>query len=68
MPVEPAAELVERLRAELPELPGARIRRFEQEYELSFYDADVLNSSVALRGSLRALSRPAWTPRPRRTC
>jgi len=29
VPVEPSAELVERLRAELPELPGARIRRLE---------------------------------------
>jgi aspartyl-tRNA(Asn)/glutamyl-tRNA(Gln) amidotransferase subunit B len=31
VPVEPPAELVERLRAELPELPGARIRRLEAE-------------------------------------
>jgi aspartyl-tRNA(Asn)/glutamyl-tRNA(Gln) amidotransferase subunit B len=29
--LEPPAELVERLRAELPELPGARIRRLEHE-------------------------------------
>ena len=29
VPVEPPAELVERLRAELPELPGVRIRRLE---------------------------------------
>ncbi|MBA2475873.1 MAG: Asp-tRNA(Asn)/Glu-tRNA(Gln) amidotransferase subunit GatB [Actinobacteria bacterium] len=29
VPVEPSRELVERLRAELPELPGARIRRLE---------------------------------------
>ena len=29
VPVEPPAELVERLRAELPELPAARIRRLE---------------------------------------
>ena len=29
VPIEPPAELVERLRAELPELPGARIRRLE---------------------------------------
>ncbi len=29
VPVEPPAELVERLRAELPELPGERIRRLE---------------------------------------
>jgi aspartyl-tRNA(Asn)/glutamyl-tRNA(Gln) amidotransferase subunit B len=30
VPVEPPVELVERLRAEVPELPGARIRRLEQ--------------------------------------
>jgi len=29
VPIEPPAELVERARAELPELPGARIRRLE---------------------------------------
>jgi len=29
VPVEPPAELVERLRAEVPELPGARVRRLE---------------------------------------
>jgi aspartyl-tRNA(Asn)/glutamyl-tRNA(Gln) amidotransferase subunit B len=29
VPVEPPAELVDRLRGELPELPGARIRRIE---------------------------------------
>jgi aspartyl-tRNA(Asn)/glutamyl-tRNA(Gln) amidotransferase subunit B len=47
VPVEPQPELVERLR-ELPELPGARIRRFETAYGLSYYDAEVLNSSAAL--------------------
>ena len=31
VPVEPPAELVERLRAELPELPAARIRRLEAD-------------------------------------
>ena len=34
VPVEPPAELVERLRAELPELPGARIRRIETILDL----------------------------------
>ena len=48
VPLEPPAELIERLRSELPELPGARIRRFEREYSLPFYDAEVLNSSSAL--------------------
>jgi aspartyl-tRNA(Asn)/glutamyl-tRNA(Gln) amidotransferase subunit B len=48
VPVEPRAEVVERLRSEVPELPGVRIRRFEREYELSYYDAEVLNGSAAL--------------------
>ncbi len=39
-PIEPSHELVERLEAELPELPGARIRRLEPE--LDFYTANVL--------------------------
>jgi aspartyl-tRNA(Asn)/glutamyl-tRNA(Gln) amidotransferase subunit B len=33
VPVEPAAELVERLRSELPELPAARIRRIGRELD-----------------------------------
>jgi aspartyl-tRNA(Asn)/glutamyl-tRNA(Gln) amidotransferase subunit B len=48
VPVEPQDTVVERLRSEVPELPGARIRRFEREYELSYYDAEVLNGSAAL--------------------
>jgi aspartyl-tRNA(Asn)/glutamyl-tRNA(Gln) amidotransferase subunit B len=50
VPIEPQAAVVERLRSEVPELPGARIRRFEREYELSYYDAEVLNGSAALAG------------------
>jgi aspartyl-tRNA(Asn)/glutamyl-tRNA(Gln) amidotransferase subunit B len=48
VPIEPEAEVVNRLRAEVPELPGVRIRRFEEQYELSYYDAEVLNGSAAL--------------------
>jgi aspartyl-tRNA(Asn)/glutamyl-tRNA(Gln) amidotransferase subunit B len=48
VPLEPEVALVERLRNEVPELPGARIRRFEREYELPYYDAEVLNGSAAL--------------------
>ena len=40
VPVHPPAEVVERLRGEIGELPGARIRRIADT--LSFYDADVL--------------------------
>ncbi len=48
VPIEPEAAVVERLRSEVPELPGSRIRRFEREYELSYYDSAVLNGSAAL--------------------
>jgi aspartyl-tRNA(Asn)/glutamyl-tRNA(Gln) amidotransferase subunit B len=40
VPVQPPRDLVERLRAEIGELPGSRIRRVADT--LSFYDADVL--------------------------
>jgi aspartyl-tRNA(Asn)/glutamyl-tRNA(Gln) amidotransferase subunit B len=40
VPLEPSAGLVERLGAELPELPAVRIRRLEQELDL--YTAEVL--------------------------
>jgi aspartyl-tRNA(Asn)/glutamyl-tRNA(Gln) amidotransferase subunit B len=40
VPVHPPAELVEEIRAEVGELPSARIRRIAET--LSFYDADVL--------------------------
>jgi aspartyl-tRNA(Asn)/glutamyl-tRNA(Gln) amidotransferase subunit B len=33
VPVEPSAELVERARGEVPELPGARLRRLEPELD-----------------------------------
>jgi aspartyl-tRNA(Asn)/glutamyl-tRNA(Gln) amidotransferase subunit B len=48
VPLAPEPDLVERVRGELPELPGARIRRFEKDYGLSYYDAEVLNGSAAL--------------------
>jgi aspartyl-tRNA(Asn)/glutamyl-tRNA(Gln) amidotransferase subunit B len=40
VPVHPSGDLVERLRSEIGELPGARISRIAST--LSFYDADVL--------------------------
>jgi aspartyl-tRNA(Asn)/glutamyl-tRNA(Gln) amidotransferase subunit B len=48
VPLAPEPDLVERLREEQPELPGARIRRFEREYGLKYSDAQVLNGSAAL--------------------
>jgi aspartyl-tRNA(Asn)/glutamyl-tRNA(Gln) amidotransferase subunit B len=48
VPVEPPSELVERLRAELPELPAARIRRLERELDLE-------RATVLVTGGLDSL-------------
>ncbi len=45
LPIVIDDEFIERVRAELPELPDARKRRFEAEYGLSAYDAGVLTAS-----------------------
>src|SRR3954453_99577 len=56
VPVEPPAELVERLRAEVPESPGARIRRleeavgFEVAYALVTTERDALYAGLAADG------------------
>jgi len=56
VPVEPPAELVERLRAELPEGPGVRIRRLEQAvgfdvaYALVTTERDALYSGLVADG------------------
>jgi len=41
-------ELIEAIRAELPELPEARCKRFTEKYELSDYDAETLTASREL--------------------
>ena len=48
VPVEPPADLIERLRAQLPELPAARIRRIERELDLE-------RATVLVTGGLDAL-------------
>ena len=48
VPVEPPAELVERMRAELPELPGARIRRLEAELDFALAEGLVTSGRDAL--------------------
>lgn len=47
VPIEVTRERVEQLRGEMVELPLARMARFEREYGLSAYDAEVLNISRA---------------------
>ena len=51
------AELIERLRAELPELPEARRRRFVDEYGLSFDDAAQLTDSRGMADYFETAAR-----------
>ena len=48
LPVILSAEDIEAIRASLPELPLARRTRFEQDYQLSAYDAEILTSERSL--------------------
>lgn len=42
LPVEISDELISRLKSGMPELPDSKRARFQSEYRLSHYDADVL--------------------------
>ena len=66
--IEPPAELIERMRAEVPESPGSRIRRFENAYGLRFADAEVLNGSLPLSRLYEAVVAASGTRRRPRTC
>ncbi len=48
LPIHVSREDVERLRAALPELPGARARRLERQYEIPASDARILVTDKAL--------------------
>jgi aspartyl-tRNA(Asn)/glutamyl-tRNA(Gln) amidotransferase subunit B len=48
VPVKVEAEWIESLTGELPELPAARLARFQTEYGLPEYDAEVLTSDKDL--------------------
>lgn len=56
-PLTIADDLIERLRAELPELPEARRRRFVDEYGLSFEDAAQLTDSRSMADYFEAAAR-----------
>jgi aspartyl-tRNA(Asn)/glutamyl-tRNA(Gln) amidotransferase subunit B len=56
---------VEQIRRDLPELPAARYRRFQQQYGLSAYDADVLVAERAVAGYFETAlqARPELPPK-----
>lgn len=63
-PLDLAPERVEAIRAELPEMPGARLARFALEMGLSSAHADVLTSSRALADYFEETVRAGAEPQP----
>jgi aspartyl-tRNA(Asn)/glutamyl-tRNA(Gln) amidotransferase subunit B len=55
---------IERLRAELPELPAARLRRFESEYALTPYDAGLLTEDRPVADYFEEVVRAGAEPKP----
>jgi aspartyl-tRNA(Asn)/glutamyl-tRNA(Gln) amidotransferase subunit B len=56
VPLEPSAETVARLRAGLPELPAARIARFQAEHGLTAQDATDLNAAPEIADYFEAVA------------
>jgi len=48
VPIEISKDVIEKVRAGMPELPGARIKRFVKQYRIPRYDAGVLVGDKAL--------------------
>ncbi len=57
LPLEIAPQWIERVRGELPELPGAMRERFVREYGLSEYDAQTLTASKGMATYYEAVAR-----------
>jgi aspartyl-tRNA(Asn)/glutamyl-tRNA(Gln) amidotransferase subunit B len=49
-PLEISNEMIEKVRKELPELPGVKMERFIKDYSLPRYDASVLTGDTELAG------------------
>jgi aspartyl-tRNA(Asn)/glutamyl-tRNA(Gln) amidotransferase subunit B len=62
-PLIVADEFIERVRAELPELPDARRRRFMEQYGLSFSDASQLTSERSLADYYEKAAEASGNPR-----
>ena len=57
LPLAISREWVERVRSEMPELPGAMRERFVRDYALSAYDAGVLTNSKAIASFFEEVAR-----------
>ena len=65
LPVLVEPDLVESIRAQLPELPDAKRARFAEQYGLSNYDAEVLTSSAGLADYFETAASEARKAEPK---
>jgi len=63
LPVEIDATFIERVAADLPELPDAKRARFRDDFGLSEYDANLLAGSRALADYFEAAARASGEPK-----
>jgi aspartyl-tRNA(Asn)/glutamyl-tRNA(Gln) amidotransferase subunit B len=64
LPVKFDQDFIERIKQSLPELPSAKRQRFEKDYELSTYDANVLVSNKDMADYFEAtLSKTQASPK-----
>ncbi len=66
VPVEVSAAWIERVRAELPELPLARKRRLQEQYGIPAYDAGILIADRSLADYFERTCRALNEPSPER--
>jgi len=62
-PLKVSSEFINRVKAEMPELPDVRRIRFMEQYELSFSDASQLNSDKSLADYYEAVASASGNPR-----
>ncbi|MBF0293209.1 MAG: Asp-tRNA(Asn)/Glu-tRNA(Gln) amidotransferase subunit GatB [Nitrospinae bacterium] len=62
-PIEPSNEMIEKIRAELPELPDAKKDRFVAQYGLPLYDAEVLTASRGVADYFESAAKNVKTPK-----
>ncbi|MBV8879091.1 MAG: Asp-tRNA(Asn)/Glu-tRNA(Gln) amidotransferase subunit GatB [Planctomycetaceae bacterium] len=63
-PVHVSQDWIDKVRAQIPELPAAKRLRFEKEYQLSDYDAKVLSFDRAMADFFEEAAKLSGKPKP----
>lgn len=63
LPVKVSSQLIEKMRSELPELPLKRLQRFQSEYSLPEYDAEILTAERALADYFEQAAKASKNPK-----